>query len=84
MDASEYQMILGYLQTKEILADIKMDRYKKKNFARKFKGICVHDQKFMKVTISLWFIYRKFTLYSTLEPEKQEWNLETPRDSHQH
>ena len=85
MDASEYQMILEYLRTKEIPVDIKKDRYKKKNFVRKCKGICVHDQKLMKVTINFRFMYiGSFILYSTLEPEEEERNLEIPRDSHQH
>ena len=84
MDASEYQMILGYLRAKAIPVDIKKDRYKK-NFVRKCKGICVHDQKLMKVTINFRFIFiRSFILYSTLEPEEEERNLEIPRDSHQH
>ena len=59
MDASEYQTILGYLQTQEIPSEIKNDRYKKKIFIR--KCIYVQDQKLMKVIIAQ-IIFRLFPI----------------------
>ena len=61
MDASEYQTILGNLQTQEIPSEIKNDRYKKKNFIRKCKGIYVQDEKLMKVIIAQ-IIFRLFPI----------------------
>ena len=83
MDANEYQAILGYLQTQEIPTDIKKDRYKRKNFIRKCKGICVQDEKLMKVTlIKVVFSLCNPILY--LELEEEEWNFEIPQYSLRH
>ena len=48
MDANEYEAIRGYLLTNVIPPEIKNDRYKKKNFVRKCKGIYLQDNKLMK------------------------------------
>ena len=58
MDVSEYQTILGYIQTKEIPSEIKNDRYKK-NFIRMCMEIYVQDQKLMKLIIAQ-IIFRLF------------------------
>ena len=53
MDANEYDAIRGYLLTNVIPPEIKSDRYKKKNFVRKYKGIYLQDNKLMKVCADL-------------------------------
>ncbi|KAI6655698.1 hypothetical protein LOD99_1838 [Oopsacas minuta] len=49
MDATEYEAIRGYLQTNIIPPEIKSDRYRKKNFVRKCKGIYFQENKLMKI-----------------------------------
>ena len=53
MGKNEYDAIRGYLLTNVIPPEIKSDRYKKKNFVRKCKGIYLQDNKLMKVCADL-------------------------------
>ena len=49
MDVNEYYVIRRYLLTNLIPPEIKSDRYKKKNFARKCKGTYFQVNKLMKI-----------------------------------
>ncbi|KAI6647702.1 hypothetical protein LOD99_8543 [Oopsacas minuta] len=49
MDATEYEAIRGFLQTNIIPPEIKSDRYRRKNFVRKCKGIYFQENKLMKI-----------------------------------
>ena len=53
MIANEYDAIRGYLLTNAIPPEIESDRYKKKNFVRKYKEIYLQDNKLMKVCADL-------------------------------
>ena len=80
MDASEYQTILGYLQTQEIPSEIKNDRYKKKNFIRKQGDLRSRRKTDESNNCSNYFQIVS-NQYFILEPEEEEWNIEIPRDS---
>ena len=56
MDANEYEAIRGYLLTNVIPSEIKNDRFKKKNFVRKCKGIYLQDNKLMRVCLHQIFL----------------------------
>ena len=72
MDVTEYEQIRDYLSRKLIPSEMKSDRYQRKNFVRKCKGVSLQNNKLMKVISLIIYSAGKLSTYAI-------WNIRLSR-----
>ena len=76
MDPTEYKQIRDYLSSQLIPPEMKSDRYQRKNFLRKCKGISFQDNKLMKVIFGPFIRLTNYLpmLLGILDYQEEEWS----------
>ena len=78
MDPTEYEQIRDYLSSQLIPPGMKFDRYQRKIFLWKCKGISLQDNKVMKVILGPFILLTKYLpmLLGILDYQEEEWSYQ--------